>query len=295
MTSVVTRNYLPVGTNTTLTNLTATQTFDTAATTFTYAGGNVTGSSTDVLPSATRITILAVGPTDGDFRLEVNSVAPSVTIDQTFVRPTDGTTGTIAGSSTLLKNGVRFTYASPSDNGTTYTAYGVWIQQQAGTSFVGGTAAFGVITPAAAVPAAGTATYSGKASGMFIDAGTLNHFSADMISVVDFGPARSVSFTTSNSRRQDPSLLGGPVSDRNLDVGGTMNLAPGTNRFTGTIAGSVPVGQGGYGMTGSANGNFYGPRAQEVGGVFLLSNPANTRLQAGGFAGKCTSGVGACP
>jgi hypothetical protein len=63
-----------------------------------------------------------------------------------------------------------------------------------------------------------------------------------------------------------------------LDLRGNWNYAPGTSQFSG----SVKTVNGD--LTGSASGRFYGPTAQEIGGVYGLTGGGATML--GGFGGK---------
>ena len=49
-------------------------------------------------------------------------------------------------------------------------------------------------------------------------------------------------------------------------MNGTLNHAAGSNQFTGTVTAT--------GLSGSATGNFYGPAAQEIGGIYNLTGTA---------------------
>jgi hypothetical protein len=60
---------------------------------------------------------------------------------------------------------------------------------------------------------------------------------------------------------------------------GNLTDAAGTNSFSGT------VNSAGYTtMTGNAGGQFYGPNAQEIGGVFMVKSGNYGYI--GGFGGK---------
>jgi hypothetical protein len=69
-----------------------------------------------------------------------------------------------------------------------------------------------------------------------------------------------------------------------LNLSGTLSLASGSNGFSGA-ASTTGGGVGNAPMTGTANGVFYGPQANEVGGAFWVSGGGVTTY-AGGFGGK---------
>jgi C-lobe and N-lobe beta barrels of Tf-binding protein B len=66
-----------------------------------------------------------------------------------------------------------------------------------------------------------------------------------------------------------------------------LTYAAGSSQFTGPVtAPGVPTGGG---LAGIANGSFYGPTAQEIGGVFSLNNTVTSGSReaiVGGFGGK---------
>ena len=63
-----------------------------------------------------------------------------------------------------------------------------------------------------------------------------------------------------------------------LDLTGTLRYAAGTNTFGGDITSA-------NGMSGRADGRFYGPGAEEVGGVFETRG-AGTEVYGGAFGGR---------
>jgi hypothetical protein len=62
-----------------------------------------------------------------------------------------------------------------------------------------------------------------------------------------------------------------------LNLTGVWNYNLGTSQFSGDVA-SV------NGMLGSASGRFYGPNAEEIGGIYSLTGSGATLF--GGFGGK---------
>jgi hypothetical protein len=91
--------------------------------------------------------------------------------------------------------------------------------------------------------------------------------------------ARSIGFSTSNTRQVGLTApSSGGVLNTGLDFTGTLTYAAGTNAFSG------PVNTTGSTMTGNTTGRFYGPNAEEMGGVYSLGGSAGTMI--GGFGGK---------
>lgn len=161
-----------------------------------------------------------------------------------------------------------------------YQSFGYWLVVASGTSTIAGAISFGSPTTVSALPVAGTATYSGLSSGIYINqAGSEFVYGAKMQSIVDFGPARSVVFSTTDATL---SLLSGspPVAAPALDLTGNLTIAAGANQFSGPV--SAP---GTPGLTGTATGRFYGPTAQEIGGIFSLKG-SGPQTMLGGFGGK---------
>ena len=89
--------------------------------------------------------------------------------------------------------------------------------------------------------------------------------------------ARTVNFSTSGTLISGaPS--GSAISASDLNLSGTLAIAAGANKMSGTV---TTVG----GMSGNANGKFYGPTANEVGGTYAVSG-SNLGTFVGGFGGK---------
>jgi hypothetical protein len=136
----------------------------------------------------------------------------------------------------------------------------------------------GTATPPTAVPTTGSATFVGSARGFYITPGgtQAQETSASMSGQVNFG-AREIGFSTSGTILQGV----GPVDQ--LDISGTLRYSANSNTFTGTVQPRVG------GMTGSATGRFYGPQAQELGGVYNLTGPGGPltpERMIGGFGGR---------
>ena len=67
----------------------------------------------------------------------------------------------------------------------------------------------------------------------------------------------------------------------NLNLTGTLIYAAGTNSFAGTLTPS-----GGTLLPGTSTGRFYGPGAQELGGVFILKAGSGAETYGGAYGAK---------
>jgi hypothetical protein len=147
--------------------------------------------------------------------------------------------------------------------GFNYQTFGIWVTGLVTTSGRVGATSVGMRTNGASVPTSGAASFTGGAVGSYIDAsGERFIVTADSLINADFS-TRSLVFTTSNS--EAISLISAIDTNRpDLDLSGTLAYAAGSNSFSGSVS-TVSA------LTGSASGNFYGPTAQEAGGVFAVT------------------------
>jgi hypothetical protein len=72
---------------------------------------------------------------------------------------------------------------------------------------------------------------------------------------------------------------GVPTPGPALDLTGTLTYAPGSSQFIGPVT-------SGNGLSGNANGRFYGPAAQEIGGVYSLTGIDPLMRMLGAFGGR---------
>jgi len=168
-----------------------------------------------------------------------------------------------------------------------YQSFGYWLVNLSSTSTIAGAMSFGSPTPAAGVPAptpgvTNTATYTGLSGGTYVDpAGNVFTHGAFMTSIVDFN-ARTITFSTTGTQ-VTPVTVGAvtPVG-ATLNLSGSFSYLAGSSQFSGSVsAPAFPAGS-----TGGAMGQFYGPTAQELGGVFSLKSPSTQQTMQGGFGGK---------
>jgi len=162
-----------------------------------------------------------------------------------------------------------------------YVTYGKWVvPQNPPIHFADNYLVFGQITPASAVPRTGSASYKAILDGTYQSGATTYRLSGNA--------AFSASFGT--------GIMG-------LSVTPVATAANGTKLNFGTLTGSgyITADSSSFGATSrtraadgtktlfSSTGNFYGPAAQEIGGVFTLSQTLGTKQigeGGGAFVGK---------
>ena len=66
----------------------------------------------------------------------------------------------------------------------------------------------------------------------------------------------------------------------NLNLSGTLTYSPASNTFGGTLTNASGS------MSGTSTGRYYGPAAQELGGVFTLKSPTSAEMFVGGYGAK---------
>lgn len=160
-----------------------------------------------------------------------------------------------------------------------YQTFGYWLADVGVTAKVAGAISIGYPTPVGSLPGSGTATYTGLSGGLYVNSsGSLMEHAATMSAVVDFGPARTVDFSTTGTTTRPWRSSAAPIPASQLDImTSQLTYAAGTNRFSGTVTTST--------MTGTAVGRFYGPAAREIGGTYSLTNGLIESM-IGGFGGK---------
>jgi hypothetical protein len=168
--------------------------------------------------------------------------------------------------------------ANPYALGWDYQAFGAWSSAQDPAARVMGATSMGAPTPALSVPAEGSAAFTGKLAGLYVSpAGAGSMAAATLAVTADFG-ARSLSFASSGTTiaREISAATAAPQ----LDLSGSLSYAPGAGAFAGTLTNA------GGSMSGTSSGRFYGPAAQELGGVFALKSATTAESFTGAYGAK---------
>lgn len=156
--------------------------------------------------------------------------------------------------------------------GWNYQTFGVWTNGAYAEA-----ASAGSVSPASAIPASGSATFNGKLAGLYVSpAGVGSVAAADVRVDADFS-ARSLSLASIGTTTTRDFAAATATPDLNLS--GTLTYAPGNNAFAGTITSAS-------GMSGTSKGRFYGPGAQELGGVFAVRSAGTAESFTGAYGAK---------
>lgn len=169
----------------------------------------------------------------------------------------------------------------PNTSAFDYQTFGVWATGKDPAAAEGtiGVLSAGLKTPAASVPAAGGPTFTGKLLGFHVDTGGVGRFVTGTVSIESNFSARTLLFSTTGTSAIIPSI-GVASAKSSLDMTGTLTYAAGTNLFVGNNVSTVG------GLTGDASGAFYGPNAEEIGGVFNVKAASGVEFYSGSFGAK---------
>jgi hypothetical protein len=227
-----------------------------------------TGMSTSPAPDA-KIIVNSAVPTS--FQL----VIPSLNINTTFT--------SIEG---LLNNSSGWTW------GYSYVVAGSWGAGTAQGSLQSNPFyIFGYETPGSGMPTTGTAQFAGTASGNVFQTnngtilGTAVNGNANLS--VNFSSGQVAGSLTHMQQWDGIPYNSSPTYLPWNDVSLNANIAPGTNKFSGTTAATSSPGTSfslATSATGHVDGAFYGPAAQNVGAVWSLSDGSKSAI--GAFAAK---------
>ena len=159
-----------------------------------------------------------------------------------------------------------------------YQSFGVWNHHTATFNPTITLLSFGAATPGWAVPTGGSATFAGKLAGLYVSpTGEGSIATADFSINANFS-TRSLSLASSGTTLTRELSALTPVP--NLNLSGTLTYSPGSGTFNGTLANA------GGTMSGSSKGQFYGPAAQELGGVFTVKSSTGVETLAGAYGAK---------
>jgi len=165
--------------------------------------------------------------------------------------------------------------ADPSALGWEYQSFGVWSTGRVSGTGSAGVMSVGAPTAGAAIPTSGTATFTGKSIGFYTDVTGDGHATFSGLTVNANFANRTLGLSTSGTIKTHDYVTTSPAS--NLNLTGTLTYAAGANSFAGTLT-------NGSTLTGTSSGRFYGPNAQELGGVFILQAGSGTPPETYGGA-----------
>ncbi|HVY04596.1 MAG TPA: transferrin-binding protein-like solute binding protein [Burkholderiales bacterium] len=175
---------------------------------------------------------------------------------------------------------------NPTGPGWNFQTFAYWLAITGFPANIVGNISAGRPTPAGSIPGTGASLgYNGFSGGIYVDPnGILQEHAATMAAIVD--PVNgTVSFTTSGTTIRAWNSAGIPITAA-LDITGVLTFAPGSNRFTGTVTiGNTTATL----LTGTADGEFFGPNAEEIGGTITLtsnSGGGSVESMTGAFGGK---------
>jgi hypothetical protein len=169
--------------------------------------------------------------------------------------------------------------ANPYALGWNYQSFGAWNDHATGfANGIMGATSYGAATPAQSVPASGAATFSGKLGGLYVSPEGLGSMAVAELTVGANFSARSLSIASSGTTLSRD--LRATIAAPQLDLSGTLRYAPGSNAFSGTLANA------GGTLSGTSNGRFYGPAAEELGGVFALESAITVETFVGAYGAK---------
>lgn len=224
-------------------------------------------SFTETLNSSGAITKVVITSPTGSVTFDT---AAGDTIDHLAIDPTISAAVNSAGTSVALA-------ADPGAQGWNYQSFGVWETGRGTGSGRAGVMSIGAPTTGSAIPTSGTATFIGKLGGIYVDAAGDNFVTASTLSVnANFG-TRTLGLSSTGTIKS-PDLIT-TSSAPNLNLTGTLAYAAGTNSFAGTLT------NGGT-LSGTSTGRFYGPNAEELGGVFILKANSGVETYGGAYGAK---------
>lgn len=160
-----------------------------------------------------------------------------------------------------------------------YQAFGVWTDPDSSGSGKYGSISVGSQTTGSSIPASSSATFSGYGGGFYTDSSNNAYVVQSAVSATANFATRQVSLSSTSTGKQQYSngSFGSYGADSNLNFSGTLSYSANTNSMSGTLTTTS-------GMSGPSQARFYGPNAEEIGGVFNLTGGSQTFV--GGFGAK---------
>lgn len=163
-------------------------------------------------------------------------------------------------------------FANPDESGFEHQTFGTWLTGYGTGSGTVGAGSYGTKTKASSIPANATASYSGVGLGVARLADGQPHLTASKVDV-------STDFDTVTISSEDTLAV-------SVNTGASTDASELDFTGTGDVSGSgFSVSVSGSGTSGSAQGQFYGASAEEVGGTFETSGSGGIS-HIGAFGGN---------
>ena len=191
------------------------------------------------------------------------------------------TNSNLFAGTTSISNGFLI---EPTAAGHSYQAFGVWDSQDSGSNGASGNVGAisgGYGTPASSVPTSGSASFTGAAIGTYVDNSGNSYITGAISTMTTDFSSRTGTFSLSDTKTI--ARNGGTQGTATkLNVASqAISWSSNSNTFS---SGSITNSSG---MTGSVSGKFYGPSAEEVGGVFKFSGTGSSpERYIGAFGAK---------
>ncbi|SFR96566.1 transferrin-binding protein-like solute binding protein [Sphingomonas jatrophae] len=261
--------------NETLTNLVASQTFDTASTT-------LTGTFTDPRDVPSGVTTSQSAGFGKGVSLSYDAAAKSYTISinqggiadsvsyteaQLDKDPARGFTEYERHAANGDDTELTLRTAGSAGSNLSYVSYGLWERDvdQPGDADVERWATFvyGLRTPGTALPTTGSASYTGSVDGLWTSATASYRLSGTAAITANFAGNQVNGTLDISGRDRETNAV---VAMDRLTGAAALNRTDAS--FAGTVAGA-------NGFAGNWQGGLFGPGAQEVGGTFSVSRGAD--------------------
>jgi len=199
----------------------------------------------------------------------------------TFDRNTSGHTVSCSGAVCEGNNPTALGFAFNAFDPTlawNYQTFGYWVSDTTPSTYSLGAISVGNPTAGNAIPTTGSASFVGVASGFLFDQSGTPFITVAAVGATANFSTQSIAFSTSGTRLLPAE--GGALSSPGHDLTGTFTYAPGVNALS-----STNLRTQNNALSGQGSARFYGPAAEEIGGVYSLSGTGLSRM-FGGFGGK---------
>jgi hypothetical protein len=242
--------------------------------------GNATSVNVGALDTGASTLTLTYAPPDPSGVVDLTHPMVDISTPATTLSSTGTFSTNCANSLCVVTPGAISTttivLADSTSLGWNYQTFGIWSQEISASSYQFGAISAGAATPGSAIPTLGTAVFTGIAAGSYVDpAGARFMTFANMSANVNFA-TQNIAFSTTNTATSAFGVTGTTTAAPNLNLSGTLTYAAGTNQFTGGVSAT--------GLAGNATGRFFGPAAEEIGGLYNLTGAGGT--MSGAFGGK---------